>query len=120
GQRVCLDKIRELTEVGDEMLIVGGGARSELWRKISADGYNIKVLKSNVDQQAAALGAAALAAVGTGLWKDYEKIDTIHKIEEVTESEPESVEKYNRLLKNFMVVSDALSDLGDYLKENPV
>lgn len=117
GQRVCLDKIRELTDVSDEMLVVGGGARSELWRRITADGYNTTVLKSNVDQQAAALGAAALAAVGTGLWEDYEKIDSIHEIEEVIKPDPENVEKYNKILKKFMIVSDTLSDLGDTLKK---
>jgi xylulokinase len=116
GQRVCLDKLRELTDVSQDMLVVGGGARSELWRKISADGYNITILKSNVDQQAAALGAAALAAVGTGLWNDYEKIDSIHEIEDVVKPDPECVERYNHLLDNFIIVSDALSDLADRLK----
>lgn len=120
GQRVCLDKFRQLTEVSDEMLMVGGGAKSELWRRISADGYDITILKSNVDQQAAALGAAALAAVGTGLWEDYERIESIHKIEEVVHPNPENVEKYNRLKDNFNLVSDVLSDLGDQLKANPV
>lgn len=120
GQRVCLDKFRQLTEVSDEMLMVGGGAKSELWRRISADGYDITILKSNVDQQAAALGAAALAAVGTGLWEDYERIESIHRIEEVVHPNPENVEKYNRLKDNFNLVSDVLSDLGDQLKTNPV
>ncbi|GEN88792.1 xylulokinase [Oceanobacillus sojae] len=117
GQRICLDKIRELTNVSDEMLVVGGGARSELWRQISADGYDVTILKTNVDQQAAALGAAALAAVGTGLWNDYEKIDAIHEIELVIKPDPERVAKYNQLLENFVTVSDTLSDLGDLFKQ---
>ena len=70
------------------MLVVGGGSRSPLWRRIYADVLNLTVIKSNIDQQAAALGAAALAAVGVGLWPDFEIIDRIHHIEDITAPDP--------------------------------
>ena len=41
---------------------------------------NIAWLKN---EQAAALDAAALAAVGTGIWKDFSIVDEIHKTESI-------------------------------------
>jgi xylulokinase len=115
GLRLCLDEIRRLTQVSDEMLIVGGGSKSALWRQIYADGYGMRVVKSNVDQQAAALGAAAVAAVGTGLWQDFDRIDTLHQTEELVEPIAENARKYTRLIGIFKQAADAQSDLGDLL-----
>ncbi|MDR1269187.1 MAG: hypothetical protein LBK82_06655, partial [Planctomycetaceae bacterium] len=44
---------------------------------IYADVLRIDIEKTNIGQDAAALGAAALAAVGAGLWNDFTKIDQI-------------------------------------------
>lgn len=113
GQRACLDELRRLTEISDEMLVVGGGSKSELWRRIYSDGYNMKILKSNVDEQAAALGAAACAAVGTGLWNGFERIDELHEIEEIVEPIPENAAVYDKLIAMYNEASDFLSDIGD-------
>jgi xylulokinase len=118
GLRLCLDELRHLTRLSDEMLIVGGGSKSALWRQIYADGYGMRVIKSNVDQQAAALGAAAVAAVGTGLWKDFDRIDAIHKTEEVVEPIPENASAYDRLIGIFKKAADRQSDLGDEIMAN--
>ena len=113
GLRLCLDEIRRLTKISDEMLIVGGGAKNALWRQIYADGYGMRVVKSNVDQQAAALGAAAVAAVGVGLWKDFDRIDSLHETEELVEPIPENARRYDRLIGLFKKAADYQSDLGD-------
>ncbi len=115
GLRLCLDELRKLTRVSDEMLIVGGGSKSALWRQIYADGYGLTVVKSNVDQQAAALGAAAVAAVGTGLWKNFDRIDAIHRVEEVVGPIAENAAAYSRLVPIFKRAADAQSDLGDLI-----
>jgi xylulokinase len=59
--RLALDQLGRLTRLSDEMAMVGGGGRSRLWRHICADAYGVSVVKSSVDQEAAALGVAALA-----------------------------------------------------------
>ena len=50
----------------DKLIVVGGAAHSDLWMQIIADvtGYPVYTIAENVE---AALGAALLAAVGTGL-----------------------------------------------------
>ena len=117
-QRVVLDALRKLEPaLSHELLMVGGGSRSRLWRQIYADVYNITILKTSVDQQAAALGAAACAAVGTGLWPDFARIDEIHKIEERSIPDPARNAVYEQILPIYLQASRSLSDLGDRLVE---
>ncbi len=111
--RIALDELRRKLPMSNEMVVVGGGSRSKLWRQIYADLYKMRILKTNVDQQAAALGAAALAAVGAGLWKDYEVIDEIHKIEDVTEPDPVSVNTYEQIMPIFLKAGKYLAEIGD-------
>ena len=66
-----LEVLRRFVPLSGEMLMVGGGSKSRLWRQIFADVYRMDCLKTNVDQEAATLGAAAVAAVGAGLWKRF-------------------------------------------------
>ncbi|MDO4522132.1 MAG: FGGY-family carbohydrate kinase [Eubacteriales bacterium] len=117
GLRSCLDELKKITPIGDEVLLVGGGSKSKFWRQIYADIYKITVLKSDVDQQAAALGAAACAAVGTGLWDSFDKIDELHTIEERVRPIPEHVEKYDEIMEMYLKATDMLCDWGDYVNE---
>jgi xylulokinase len=49
----------------------GGGARSPLWRQIQADIYEHEVEVIAADE-GAAYGAALLAGVGAGIWRDVD------------------------------------------------
>ncbi|MBD3307780.1 pentose kinase [candidate division KSB3 bacterium] len=113
GLRLALDELKTLTQLSQEILVVGGGSQSALWRQMYADVYNMRIIKTNIGQQAAALGAAAIAAVGTGLWENFEKIDDIHQIESVTTPIPEQTQKYEQLLAIFRKASQYQADLGD-------
>ena len=112
GLRRALDALRTMTPLSGDMRVVGGGSRSSLWRQIYADVYNMRIVKSDVDQQAAALGAAALAAVGAGLWSDFRRIDEIHRAIDVTEPIPEHVRVYDRLLGVFAKAGKCLAEVG--------
>lgn len=115
--RTALDELRRMTTVSAEMLMVGGGSRNPLWRRIYADALNLTVIKSNIDQQAAALGAAALAAVGVGLWPDFEIIDRIHHIEDVTAPDPRANSVYESLLPVFVLAARRLAEIGDRMSK---
>jgi xylulokinase len=115
GQRVILDEFRNLTEINDEMIVVGGGSKSKSWRQIYSDIYNMNIVKTNIDQQAAALGAAAVAAVGTGLWSDFEQVDKTHNIEEIVCPDSENNKIYESILPIFRTVSDYQSNIGNQL-----
>ncbi len=115
--RLRLDLLRKYTHLEDEILFVGGGARSRFYLGIFADVFNTRILKTNIDQDAAALGAAAIAAVGCGLWPNFEKIDGIHKIIEVVEPDAVNNRKYEKLLPVFERAAEYQARISDALQE---
>ncbi|HVN53136.1 MAG TPA: FGGY-family carbohydrate kinase [Anaerolineaceae bacterium] len=115
--RLRLDLLRKYTQIEDEILFVGGGSKSPLYRRIFADVYNTKVLKTNVDQDAAALGAAAIAAVGCGYWDSFARIDEIHQTIEVISPNPENNRKYEKLLPIFEFAAECQAKISDALHE---
>jgi len=62
------------------------------------------------------VGAAAIAAVGCGLWKDFNKIDDIHKIVEIVEPVPDNNNKYEKLLPVFEYASDCQANISEALR----
>jgi xylulokinase len=115
--RLRLDLLRKYTRLEDEILFVGGGAKSRFFLGIFADVFNTRIVKTNIDQDAAALGAAALAAVGCGLWKDFKKIDEIHETVEVVEPDKENNRKYEKLLPVFDLAATYQAKISDALRD---
>ena len=71
--------LRETLTIFDELNVPvssirlgGGGARSPLWRQIQADVYGRPVETVVVDE-GAAFGAAVLAGIGAGIWRDVDE-----------------------------------------------
>jgi xylulokinase len=114
--KICLDILNQYTPCDGEMLLCGGGSKSPLWRQIFADVYGLDILKTNIDQDAASLGAAAIAARGCGLWADYSRIESLHQVESIEHPIPENVRKYNSLYQVFKKWSEFLSDTGDEMQ----
>jgi xylulokinase len=110
-----LEVLRGFVPLSQEMLMVGGGSKSPFWLQIFADVYRMDCVKTNIDQDAAALGAAALAAVGAGLWKGFEKIDEVHKVQSVRKPLPANVEAYRRIMPAFQLARKQQAELGDLL-----
>lgn len=115
--RLRLDVLKKHSRLQDEMLLVGGGSKSPLYRRIFADVYNMDIVKTNIDQDAAALGAAAVAAVGCGIWKDFGRIDRIHKTEEITRPDAVSNSVYEKMLRVFDSAADSLCAISDMLMQ---
>jgi xylulokinase len=65
----CLDGLRDIGIVFEELMVIGGGARSDLWAQIKADILGVPVRRPR-HTEAASLGAAVLAATAVGLVGD--------------------------------------------------
>jgi len=115
--RLRLDILRKYAQLENEVLFVGGGAKSRFYLGIFADVFNTPIIKTNIDQDAAALGAAALAAKGCGLWPSFDQIDEIHKIVEVVEPNKENNRKYEKLLPVFEMAAEQQARISDMLLE---
>jgi xylulokinase len=113
--RLRLDLLRKYTKLEDEILFVGGGAKSRFYLGIFADVFNTRILKTNIDQDAGALGAAAIAAVGAGLWADFGKIDEIHQTVELVEPQHENNQKYEKLLPIFAEATEYQARISEKL-----
>ena len=115
--RCTLDILKKSVALDDEMLICGGGSKSKLWRQIFADVYNMTVVKTNVDQDCASLGAAAIAANAVGMWDGYDIIDRIHMVEAKQPPIPENNAKYEQLLEVYKAWTDAYAGICEQLAE---
>jgi len=69
--RDIVDRFAEMGLAGDELRVVGGGARSPLWLQIKADvtGRTVRVVEG---ENATSAGAAMVAGVAAGLFADLE------------------------------------------------
>jgi len=65
----CLQLMSDRGVVVDHVRAVGGGARSRLWRQMQADVFGVPVRRTTVDE-GPAYGAALLAGVTAGVFKD--------------------------------------------------
>ena len=110
--RLALDELRKLCRVCDQMVVVGGSSKSALWRQIFADAFGLTIHKTNVGQDAGSLGAAAVAAVAAGLWKDFTPIDALHRLEASDDPVPVNRQLYEKMLPNFRRVSHVLAEIG--------
>ena len=108
--------LRRFVPLEKEMLMVGGGSKSPLWRQIFADVYGMNIVKTNIDQEAASLGAAAVAAVGAGLWKDFTPVDAVHRVASVEKPIEANAAVYRKLMPAFEHLRQSQAALGDLLK----
>jgi xylulokinase len=116
--KIALDVMESYTSVSKDMLIVGGGGKSRFWRSLFSDIYNKNILETNVGQDAGSLGAATLAAVGTGLWKDFNIVPTLHIEKSRIEPVKENSQKYEIILELFKRIAEAQSDIGDEIENS--
>ena len=84
GLRHALDTLRGLVPIAEPLILVGGGAKAPLWRQIYADVYGLRVVRTSIGQQAAALGAAVVAGVGCGLWPDFSVVERFSSVTDET------------------------------------
>jgi xylulokinase len=107
--RDIVDRLDEMGLAGDEIRVVGGGARSGLWLQMKADvtGRPVRVLA--VDE-ATALGAAMIAGVGAGTFRDLdEAVERLTILEPVVhEPDPGTASAYDDAYGRYRRLFDAV------------
>lgn len=109
------DFMLEQVDLSNHLLICGGGSKSRFWLQMFADVFGVKILKTNIDQDAASVGAAAIAARAIGLWEDYSGIEGLHKVAHECTPDANNHTVYQRLLPVFKRASEYLADVGDMM-----
>lgn len=68
----CVELCEGLGLRAERMIASGGGARSLAWLQIQSDVFGLPLIVADTEEQAG-LGAAIVAGVGTGLYRDVEE-----------------------------------------------
>ena len=97
---VILDILREHLEIRD-ILVIGGGAKGAVWRKIMADVYDARITVPTLLEEATSMGAAVTGGVGVGLFDSFDAIDRFITIDSVQEPDPEAVAAYRPVRELF-------------------
>jgi sugar (pentulose or hexulose) kinase len=98
--------------------MIGGGAKSGLWREIIANMLDASIEIPRNMQHIGALGAAAIAGVATGVFEDFSVVDKLVITSNTVQPDKSSNEKYNRLMpvyrkcyQSVMPIYDALAEI---------
>ena len=90
--------------------ICGGGARSDIWKKIIANVLNVTV-SSPVTEQGPSYGAAILAMVGSGAYNNvYDAVNNIVKIKSTVKPDIQTVALYDKKYEIFKSLYPALKN----------
>jgi len=111
--RMSLESLRGQVNLSNTMLFCGGGSKSLFWMQMFADIFNMKIRKTNIDQDAASMGAAAIALRAAGIWRDYGAIEGLHTIEHEYEPIQANAEAYIKPGKLFEVYNSMAAELGE-------
>ena len=112
---LILDVYRNEGAKIDDLVLIGGGARSPVWRQILADVLGVSIQMPNFLEEATSMGAAITAGVGVGAFNNFNVIDRFLKTERIYEVNKENNEKDNKLKKNFDECYFALEKTFDLL-----
>ena len=93
----------------EEVRIVGGGARSELWRRILASILELPLLRLEVEE-GSSYGAALLAGVGGGVFQDEEEVEKLVRVREKTQPVEDWVDIYRRIYPLFKELYGSLKE----------
>ncbi len=110
GLRDSLEILRDLNVPIKEVRVIGGGAKSPLWKQILADMFNLEIEEINTNQ-GGALGAGILAAVAAGHFASVgEGCDKMIKVTNKVKPHKEAVKFYNEKYPKYVKLYESLKD----------
>ena len=108
--RDSLELMREQDASPERARIIGGGARSSLWRQICADAFDLPVVTTHPNA-GPAYGAALLAAVGCGVFADARQaVEACVKPGAAVHPNPANAAVYNEFYHTYKRLYPALKD----------
>ena len=111
GLRDSLEVAKKLGIQIERTKICGGGAKSPLWKRMTANILNMEVDVIETEE-GPGYGGAILAAVGCGQFKDVENAaEQLVKVIDTVKPEPELVSKYEEKYQQFRKYYPAVKQL---------
>jgi len=105
---------KTLEEIGitpsNRATIIGGGAKGELWRRITADCLGMELIKTVSSDSS--LGSAMLAGVAVGVFEDCNAaVTACIKTDSVTKPREEYTKQYEKLFEEYVKIHDVLAPI---------
>ena len=98
--------------VGDVAYIIGGGAKSKVWRQIVADALGLTLVQT--ENNDSSFGSAMCAGIAAGFFADFDEASkTCQKVIGETKPIPENTEKYAKIFAKYKKISKFLTELSD-------
>ena len=119
SQRHIMESMTDSDLAIEKIVLVGGGARSAIWKQIFADVTGVPIL-TPVQEIEAPLGDAFLAAVGAGAVRDYSEMEgwiTMNPAVEPSDENHRKYDEYYSIYKElYPVLKETMSKRADMLK----
>lgn len=107
---LILDILKQYQDV-EEMLLIGGGARNELWQEILANMFQTNIHIPHILEEACSMGAAVIGGVGVGLFEDFRVIDHFLTIKDTKLPNHNTYDMYTHHKQRFDLLYKALKPL---------
>lgn len=108
-----------------QVMLIGGGAKSDVWRQILADVLQKEITCTTMTQEANSWGAAICGGVAVGMWKDVRSAQKLLKITSVNKPNFDVAHIYDEIFKtsklafdNLLPVYHLLADVRKMLENN--
>jgi len=99
----------------DGLVVTGGGAKSPFWLQLKADITGKRVMVPRVTE-ASLLGAAVLAGVGAGIYRDLEDaVERVFKVKDTFEPDPSVKATYDRMFAVYRDIYEAAIGISEKL-----
>ena len=99
--RLILDAFQAQEIEIPAMRLIGGGARSPLWRQVLADVLGLPILLPELVTEATSLGAAIAGGVGVGIFDSFAASDRFIHVHEAARPEASAQAHYAELAPLF-------------------
>ncbi len=98
-------------QVGKQAYVIGGGAKSDVWRQILADALGITLISTRNNDSS--FGSAMCAAVAAGVFADFDEAISVCQVRtSITEPIPENTNTYRKLYEKYCKISAFLTELS--------
>ena len=109
----CITYLKEKgVKVGESAYIIGGGAKSKVWRQIVADALNLTLVQT--ENNDSSFGSAMCAGIEAGFFSNLDVASkACQKVLGETKPIPENTKKYEKIFKKYKKISQFLTELSD-------
>ncbi len=98
--------------IGKTAYVIGGGAKSSVWRKIVADALDITLLQT--ENNDSSFGSAMCAGIAAGFFADYDSASkACQRIIGQTQPNKKNTQTYRKMFEKYKKISKFLVEIAD-------